>query len=112
MTKILFVCSANVDRSPTAEHIYSNHPGWKVKSAGVSLYARTPVSAELVEWSDIIFTMEDYQRQRIMYKFADVIAGKTIVSLNIPDQYVYMSPLLVEIIKEKVDAWMLENTIR
>jgi len=110
MTKVLFVCSANVDRSPTAEKIYADHPGWEVKSAGVSLYARTPVSAELVEWSDVIFTMEDYQRQRIMYKFAD-IADKTVVSLHIPDKFVYMSPLLVEIIKEKVDKWLIENNI-
>ena len=31
--KILFVCSANEDRSPTAERLYSNHPGLEVKSA-------------------------------------------------------------------------------
>ena len=33
MTKILFVCSANIDRSPSVEHIYANQTGLEVKSA-------------------------------------------------------------------------------
>jgi predicted protein tyrosine phosphatase len=47
-----------MDRSPTAERIYANHPGLEVKSAGVSSYAVTPVSPELLQWADVILTME------------------------------------------------------
>ena len=32
--KLLFVCTANIDRGPTAEDIYKNQPGFEAKSAG------------------------------------------------------------------------------
>ena len=59
MIKILFVCSANIDRSPTAEHIYANQTGLEVKSAGVSWYAQQPVTTELLQWADVILCMEE-----------------------------------------------------
>jgi len=108
-TKILFVCHANRDRSPTAAKIYSNHPELEVKSAGVSRRAYKPVSTELVEWADVILTMEDDQKLYIEHKFPDVIAGKMIDSLDVQDEYNFMDPHLENIIKFRVDAWMEEN---
>ena len=107
--KILFVCSANVDRSPTAECLYGNEPGLEVKSAGASPWARKPVSAELIEWADVVLCMEDWQKQFIEREFREVITKQKIGNLDIRDTYRYMQPLLIEIIKEKTDAWLLEN---
>jgi predicted protein tyrosine phosphatase len=105
MTKILFVCSANVDRSPTAEHIYKNHPGLEVKSAGASYYAKTTLSEELLLWADVVLCMEKWQITKIE-NFS--VENKRIDCLDIEDEYGYMSPELIEIITEKVDTWLRE----
>ena len=107
MTKILFVCSANVDRSPTAERIYKNKPGMEVKSAGVSLYATTPISAELIQWADVVLCMSKWQKMEIEKRF--VIENTVIDYLDIEDDYSYMERKLVEIITKKVDAWLKIN---
>ena len=103
---ILFVCSANVDRSPTAEHIYANHPGLKVKSAGVGRDARQPVNAALLQWADVVLCMEKHHKQYIVEDFERFIAGKVIDYLDVQDIYPRMHPKLIEIITEKVDAWL------
>jgi len=108
MTKILFVCSANVDRSPTAERIYKNHPGLEVKSAGTGWYAQQPVTADLLNWADIILCMEEKHKQYIMEDFGDFISGKIIDYLDVEDVYRCMDPKLIEIIKVKVDVWLSE----
>ena len=108
MIKLLFVCSANMDRSPTAEHIYANDLRLEVKSAGTLWFARKPVSVEDIEWADVILCMEDHHKQFIEKKFPDAIANKTIDYLDVEDIYPYMHPKLVEIIKEKTDAWLSE----
>ena len=101
--KILFVCAANIDRSPTGEHIYMNNPGLEVKSAGTAYYARQPVTDELVQWADVIFCMEDWQKKWIESVFSKIIAEKTIINLDIPDVYRRDDPALVKMIKERVD---------
>ena len=59
--KLLFVCTANIDRSPTGEDIYKNQPGFEVKSAGTETgYAAIPISKVLIEWADVIFCMEPH----------------------------------------------------
>ncbi|HBT96148.1 MAG TPA: phosphotyrosine protein phosphatase [Desulfobulbaceae bacterium] len=108
MTNILFVCSANVDRSPTAERIYSGHPELAVKSAGVSPHATTWISAALVEWADIILCMEKWQRKTIEIEFSSHIGQRVIDYLDVPDSYRFMNEKLVRIIREKVDAWLEE----
>lgn len=50
--RILFVCTANRDRSPTAEDLYANDARYEVRSAGTWQYAVTPISDELVAWAD------------------------------------------------------------
>jgi predicted protein tyrosine phosphatase len=56
---ILFVCSKNQWRSPTAETLYRKQPGLSVRSAGTSSSARHHVNADDVEWAVIFFVMED-----------------------------------------------------
>ena len=107
--KILFICSANVDRSPTAARIYKDHPGLEVESAGTAWYAQTPVNEELLRWADAILCMEKRQKQMIVEDFSAIVSDKLIDYLDIEDVYPFMHPTLVEIIKEKTDAWLLEK---
>lgn len=106
MIKILFVCTGNSDRSPTAEHIYKDYPGIETKSAGIVDSAHTPLSEELVLWADVIFCMESYHKKYIQRVYAEVATNKKIEFLNIPDFYEYMDPELVALIKERVEYWL------
>ncbi len=103
---ILFVCSRNKWRSPTAEAIYKTSQVHLVKSAGTEPTARIKLSAKLIAWADIIFVMEKTHKQRMMEKFSSAIEGKKIVALNIPDEYQYMDEELVESIKLSVSPYL------
>ena len=104
--KILFVCTANIDRSPTAEEIYSGRYDMEVKSAGVADYARTPISLELIQWADIVLCMEKKHKQKIKKMFPDIVANKVIDFLDVPDLYEYMNENLINMIREKTDLWL------
>ena len=49
MKTVLFVCSQNRLRSPTAEQIFAERRDLEVASAGTNTGADTPLSGELVE---------------------------------------------------------------
>lgn len=93
---LLFVCSRNQWRSPTAEQVWRKHPGVFVRSAGTSPNARHQVSAADLHWADVIFVMEEKHKSRLMAEFRRIMERKPIHVLDIPDEYKYMDPELVE----------------
>ena len=97
--RILFVCSQNKLRSPTAEAVFADHPGVDVDSAGLNHDAVVPLSPEQIQWADLILVMEQSHRNRLTKRFRKHLAGKRIVVLGIPDDYDYMDSALVELIK-------------
>jgi predicted protein tyrosine phosphatase len=99
--RVLFLCSQNKLRSPTAEAVFADHPRVEVDSAGLNHDAEVPLSEEQVEWADLILVMEKTHRSRLNRKFGKVLAGKRVVVLNIPDDYDYMDPALVELLKQR-----------
>ena len=102
MKKLLFICSQNRLRSPTAEMVFSQWPGVEAMSAGLNNDATTPVSTDLVEWADIIVVMEKTHKNKLSKKFSAVLKGKRVVVLGIRDEYEYMQPELVQLLKAKV----------
>ena len=56
--KVLFVCTANKLRSPTAEDVFCDYPGIEAVSAGTDAQAPRPLTKELVASADLIFAME------------------------------------------------------
>jgi len=102
MKKVLFLCSKNKLRSPTAEAIFSNVEGWEVYSAGISNDAEVHVSVEDIEWADIIFVMEKAHKKKLSSKFGRVIKDQKVISLDIPDDYEYMDEKLIGILQSKV----------
>ena len=105
MTRVLFVCSQNRLRSPTAEQVFSNRAGFEVISAGTDPESGNPISSELIEWADVIFVMESAHRSRISKKFGGLLKDKRVVCLNIPDDFEYMDPALVDILETKVGPY-------
>ncbi len=102
MTRVLFVCSQNLLRSPTAEHVFAALPDVETMSAGTQATAPTPVTAELLEWADVVVAMESGHREWLRERFADVLADQPVFVLGIPDRYAYMDPGLIELLKARV----------
>ncbi|WP_026968525.1 low molecular weight protein tyrosine phosphatase family protein [Algoriphagus terrigena] len=103
---ILFICSRNIWRSPTAEAIYKGKHGLEVRSAGTEPSAKIKVNRKLLEWADLIFAMEKRHKQRLLEKFPEDMIGKTIVVLDIPDEYRFMDEELVESIQTSVSPYL------
>jgi predicted protein tyrosine phosphatase len=102
MKHILFICSQNKLRSPTAEQLYSETSGLEVASAGLNNDAEVSVTPELLEGSDRIFVMERTHRSRLTKKFESHLRGKRITVLNIPDDYDFMDEFLLIILEQKL----------
>ena len=102
MKKLLFVCSENRLRSPTAEAVFSEYKGVEALSAGTNADAETPLSGDLIEWADVIFVMEKAHRKKVSEKFQALLKEKKLVVLEIPDNYEYMQLELIQSLKAKV----------
>jgi predicted protein tyrosine phosphatase len=68
-TKLLFVCSRNRWRSPTAEALFKHHPRYEARSAGTENGARIKVTDCHLGWTDLIFCMERKHADRLREKF-------------------------------------------
>ena len=106
MKNVLFVCSQNRLRSPTAEQVFASHPGIVCSSAGTNHDAENPLTPELVEWAEIIFVMEKAHRDKLTSKFRRYLANKRVVCLDIPDDFEYMDPALVKLLRAKVQRFL------
>lgn len=104
--RILFICSRNKLRSPTAEAIFSDYPQVEVDSAGLSKDAEVSLSREQVEWADLILVMENIHRLRLNRDFGRFLKGKKISVLNIPDNYPYMDPELIELLNRRCASYL------
>jgi protein-tyrosine phosphatase len=103
---LLFVCSRNQWRSPTAEEIFKNSQEHQVKSAGTEPLARIKITEKLINWADIIFVMEKKHKDRIEQRFATVVNEKELIVLDIPDNYQFMDEELVDLIKLSVSTYV------
>ena len=99
---VLFVCSQNKLRSPTAEQVFADRDDLEVASAGTNNDADTPLTSELIDWADTIFVMEKTHRAKVQKRFRVDLKSKRIVCLDIPDNYAFMDPALVKLLLAKV----------
>jgi predicted protein tyrosine phosphatase len=102
MKKVLFICSQNRLRSPTAERLFQDNPDLIVHSAGLGPDAVKPVTEEQLEQADIIFVMEELHRSVLAKRYRDAVTGKKVVCLNIPDMFPYMDPELIKLLENRV----------
>jgi predicted protein tyrosine phosphatase len=106
LKRVLFVCSQNKLRSPTAEQVFSTWPGVEVDSAGTNHDAENPLTGELVEWAQIIFVMERAHRNKLTKRFKRHLKAR-VICLNIPDDYAFMDPELVNLLRARVAPHLL-----
>ncbi|WP_417703020.1 low molecular weight protein tyrosine phosphatase family protein [Pseudomonas sp.] len=104
MIRALFICSRNRLRSPTAERVFAQWPGVETDSAGLAADAEVRVSAEQLDWATLIFVMEKSQRSKLTRQYRQVLAGKRVICLDIPDDYACMQPELISLLQRKVPA--------
>lgn len=104
---VLFVCSRNRWRSPTAAHTFGRDPRWNVRSAGTSSSAVRVVNAADLAWADVIVVMEREHRSRLRERFPES-RSMDVVVLDIPDEYEYLDPELVRLLEALVEP-MLER---
>ena len=103
---LLFLCSRNQWRSPTAEKVFEREPGLVVRSRGVSRCARRTVTEQDLRWADLVFVMEPKHKRRLLADFPEEARAAEIRVLDVPDDYRYMDPELVEILRETVGPFI------
>lgn len=106
MKRLLFICSQNKLRSPTAEAIFADYAGVETDSAGVNNDAEVPLSDEQIEWADLIIVMEKVHKERLNRKFKHALSGKRIAVLNIPDDFEFMDEELIRILKQRCQPYL------
>ncbi len=99
---LLFVCSENRLRSPTGEEVFSAYDGINAIGCGTNADAATTVSGDLIEWADIVFVMERSHRNKVSKKYRELLKGKKLVCLDIPDEYDRMDPILIRLLENRV----------
>lgn len=106
MKRALFICTQNRLRSPTAESVFASWPGVYTDSAGLGNDAEVRLSREQIAWATIIFVMEKVHRKRLSATFRPWLNGKRIICLDIPDDYDYMQPELVELLQARAGRFL------
>jgi predicted protein tyrosine phosphatase len=103
--RLLFVCTANICRSPTGEDVYKDQPGFEARSAGTDEdYVTVPISKELIEWADVVFCMEPHHSRKVLK--LNPKAKDKVAILNIPDIYYRGHPELVKTIEHRVSKFL------
>lgn len=107
MKNILFVCTANVDRSRTAMDFYSEqYSSLNFKSAGIDHEAcqkanSVHLTQQLVDWADLIIAMEGKHKNWIEN---NLTCTSDIKVLGIEDYYRYYSIKLIEVLQIKMNG--------
>lgn len=105
--KFLFICSANKQRSKTAEDFFAQkYPEHEFLSAGTNTKicrkeGTTELTEDLLEWADKVYVMEKKHFYQIQKHTGSNYYSKINV-LDIPDIYKYYDTDLIAILEEKV----------
>ena len=86
--------------------MFADWPGVETQSAGLGNDAAAPVSPELLAWADLVFVMEKAHRNKLSKTFRAHLGGKRVVCLDIPDDYDYMDPALVQLLTARVPKFL------
>jgi len=106
--RVLFVCHFNRKRSATAERVFGKDPLLDVRSAGTSEDALVRVNRRMLEWAEIVFTMDAGQGRDLARMFPGHAALERIVCLDIPDRYDFLDPELVSLLRERTAPHLLQ----
>ena len=102
LKRLLFICGKCRQRSPTAEQVFASHRHYETDAAGLSADADVELGTDQLEWATDIVVMEKAQASKLRRKFKKHLNGKRIVCLDIPDDFEYMQPELVELLEARI----------
>jgi predicted protein tyrosine phosphatase len=105
LPNLLFICSKNQWRSPTAELLFRNHRVHQARSAGTGEQARIKINQKMLNWADAVFVMERKHRDIIKQRFT--LSSQKITVLDIEDNYQFNDPELVEILKAALAEYLV-----
>lgn len=100
---VLFICTVNRMRSATAEKIYADDERFNVDSAGTDKTSTVQIEEWHLEWADFIIVMERMHQNKIRQRFPKLYQTKRIICLHIPDEFGFMQPELIELLKKKFE---------
>jgi predicted protein tyrosine phosphatase len=60
------------------------------------------VTAGHLGWADVVFVMERRHADILRQKFGPALAGKTLVTLRIPDKFRFMDHILQDLLRERL----------
>lgn len=100
--RVLFICRLNRHRSATAERIFCKRRDLDVRSAGTEEDAMVRVNRSMLEWADVIFTMDGQQRESLERMFPSHPALERLTCLDIQDDFTFLDPNLVKLLEERV----------
>jgi predicted protein tyrosine phosphatase len=100
--RVLFICHYNRKRSATAERVFAKDPSLDVRSAGTSTEAMVQVNERMLDWADVVFVMDEEQQAWLTRSFPSHRAAAQAVTLHIKDDYHFLDPDLVAMLKERV----------
>lgn len=100
--RVLCVCSAGLLRSPTTASVLHKEFGFNTRACGHSQeYALIPISEALIEWAEQVVFVSQENFDECSNEAKELLSEKTVVILDIPDEFEYNNPQLREIIKEQ-----------
>ena len=119
--RILFVCYANLRRSPTAEKVFQEmlaNKGYRVfgqnafeecdaevLSAGFEVNGcGRGLSRRLGDWAEEIYVMDNWMRSELKEEYGK--KGEKIISLSIPDIFNRDDPDLVELLRTRLKEFV------
>ena len=103
--KVLFVCSQNYLRSPTAELEFKNDPLIWPRSAGTDADAICPVTVGLLQWADVVVCMERKHAKAV----EKIFKHPCIRVLNVPDEYDFNDPALRSLLRHRVTELLVQQ---
>jgi len=107
----LYVCSCNLNRSPTCcKYISDKYLDLDVRSAGTLYGYPYIVNKDILDWADEIYVMESEHRNYITKKFGREYLNKIII-LNIEDIYDPHQPELISEIKRLIVSGKIRISI-
>jgi predicted protein tyrosine phosphatase len=104
VSNLLFICSKNQWRSPTAEALFKNHPVHQARSAGTGEQARIKVNQKMLDWADVVFVMERKHRDLIKQRFT--LSGQKLMVLDIEDHYRFNDPELIAMLRTALEEYL------
>ena len=107
--RVLFICHYNRRRSATAERIFAKRSDLDVRSAGTSEDALARVNERMLAWADLIFVMDDTQREALNRLFPNDPALTRVICLQIPDEFPFLDVELVRLLEERVQPYLQDG---